>query len=133
MAVFRSCNLIAHKCREVISLSTPSDFIYIEDDLSDSIRAMPNPQKMFYNIDKCNSKLHEKHYDLVVRIRPDLGLENISRELDLWEIYEKSAKDFAIFVNNKYGRTYFFLRGCPACFLILKGVVISSHETNRFS
>ena len=25
------------------------------------------------------------------------------------------------------------LRGCPACFLILKGVVISSHETNRFS
>ena len=24
MAVFRSCNLIAHKCREVISLSTPS-------------------------------------------------------------------------------------------------------------
>ena len=25
------------------------------------------------------------------------------------------------------------LGGCPACFLILKGVVISSHETNRFS
>lgn len=25
MAVFRSCNLIAHKCREVISLSTPSE------------------------------------------------------------------------------------------------------------
>ena len=25
------------------------------------------------------------------------------------------------------------LRGCPACFLILKGMVISSHETNRFS
>lgn len=28
---------------------------------------------------------------------------------------------------------YEVLRGCPACFLILKGVVISSHETNRFS
>lgn len=27
----------------------------------------------------------------------------------------------------------YILRGCPACFLILKGVVISSHETNRFS
>ena len=27
----------------------------------------------------------------------------------------------------------FTFRGCPACFLILKGVVISSHETNRFS
>ena len=27
MAVFRSCNLIAHKCREVISLSTPSIFL----------------------------------------------------------------------------------------------------------
>ena len=25
------------------------------------------------------------------------------------------------------------IRGCPACFLILKGMVISSHETNRFS
>ena len=29
--------------------------------------------------------------------------------------------------------TVLMLRGCPACFLILKGVVISSHETNRFS
>lgn len=29
MAVFRSCNLIAHKCREVISLSTPSELLYI--------------------------------------------------------------------------------------------------------
>ena len=29
MAVFRSCNLIAHKCREVISLSTPSNFYVI--------------------------------------------------------------------------------------------------------
>ena len=28
---------------------------------------------------------------------------------------------------------FFTLRGCPACFLILKGMVISSHETNRFS
>lgn len=27
MAVFRSCNLIAHKCREVISLSTPSNSV----------------------------------------------------------------------------------------------------------
>ena len=30
-------------------------------------------------------------------------------------------------------RSFRKLRGCPACFLILKGVVISSHETNRFS
>ena len=29
MAVFRSCNLIAHKCREVISLSTPSLFLIV--------------------------------------------------------------------------------------------------------
>lgn len=35
----------------------------------------------------------------------------------------------------KSGAEYFDvdIRGCPACFLILKGVVISSHETNRFS
>ena len=31
------------------------------------------------------------------------------------------------------GKTALIIRGCPACFLILKGVVISSHETNRFS
>ena len=33
------------------------------------------------------------------------------------------------------GRPYHsdIIRGCPACFLILKDVVISSHETNRFS
>ena len=29
--------------------------------------------------------------------------------------------------------SFISFRGCPACFLILKGVVISSHETNRFS
>ena len=34
---------------------------------------------------------------------------------------------------NEDGEEYGKLRGCPACFLILKGVVISSHETNRFS
>ena len=33
MAVFRSCNLIAHKCREVISLSTPSYMERLPDDL----------------------------------------------------------------------------------------------------
>ena len=41
----------------------------------------------------------------------------------------KQLRDAGIisgFTKNK-------LRGCPACFLILKGVVISSHETNRFS
>lgn len=85
-----------------------SDFIYIEDDLSDSIRIMSNPQKMYYNIHKCNEKLCEKYYDLVIRIRPDLGVENISRPLDLRAIHEKSAADFAVFVNNEYGRTYFF-------------------------
>ena len=37
MAVFRSCNLIAHKCREVISLSTPSNFI-AEADAGEGLR-----------------------------------------------------------------------------------------------
>lgn len=33
-------------------------------------------------------------------------------------------------IRNSGGQGF---RGCPACFLILKGMVISSHETNRFS
>lgn len=39
------------------------------------------------------------------------------------------AADVIISENKRIKK----LRGCPACFLILKGVVISSHETNRFS
>ena len=35
--------------------------------------------------------------------------------------------------KEHYRSSVYYLRGCPACFLILKGVVISSHETNRFS
>ena len=35
--------------------------------------------------------------------------------------------------SNAIAITDIGLRGCPACFLILKDVVISSHETNRFS
>ena len=38
----------------------------------------------------------------------------------------------AISINNSTANIE-NVRGCPACFLILKGVVISSHETNRFS
>ena len=48
---------------------------------------------------------------------------------DLW--------DDLIYIENNIDDKHFFgqivIRGCPACFLILKGVVISSHETNRFS
>ena len=36
-------------------------------------------------------------------------------------------------LEDEINKAVFMLRGCPACFLILKGVVISSHETNRFS
>ncbi|WP_448338998.1 hypothetical protein AB9L11_01995 [Desulfovibrio piger] len=57
----------------------------------------------------------------------------------------KSANQFLAFIKSYLsperfvGKRELFeehrssLRGCPACFLILKGVVISSHETNRFS
>lgn len=43
-----------------------------------------------------------------------------------------SKQEVAFALGFKYNY-FLYLRGCPACFLILKGVVISSHETNRFS
>ncbi len=48
---------------------------------------------------------------------------------------EKLAEYAAGFLSNLAvaGMALAIFRGCPACFLILKGVVISSHETNRFS
>ena len=50
------------------------------------------------------------------------------------EIMRRNAQgiDGRHFYGAAVGEEYVF-RGCPACFLILKGVVISSHETNRFS
>ena len=51
---------------------------------------------------------------------------------DQWSIglAYKTQVTANVYGDAKYGG---ILRGCPACFLILKGVVISSHETNRFS
>ena len=46
-------------------------------------------------------------------------------------LIEYHQRTFPFQVAHEICHTDF--RGCPACFLILKGVVISSHETNRFS
>ena len=42
----------------------------------------------------------------------------------------RNLDEFDVLVGKDMREAF---RGCPACFLILKGVVISSHETNRFS
>ena len=47
-------------------------------------------------------------------------------------IFNKYSDQPIEFIMEQYEKAK-ILRGCPACFLILKGVVISSHETNRFS
>ena len=52
------------------------------------------------------------------------------RSLD--EIRRDLGSDDTIYINDLPDDSI-LIRGCPACFLILKGVVISSHETNRFS
>ena len=50
------------------------------------------------------------------------------------QIIKEFSIDYATAGSIETLRSYAILfRGCPACFLILKGVVISSHETNRFS
>lgn len=52
--------------------------------------------------------------------------------LEEWKKQGKGTKNqFISDAIVEYGMARF--GGCPACFLILKGVVISSHETNRFS
>ena len=45
----------------------------------------------------------------------------------------QQERDILTVISYTGARLSEVLRGCPACFLILKGVVISSHETNRFS
>ena len=84
-----------------------TEYIYIEDDTTDTIKAMSNAEKMYYNIQKCYGKLQGK-YDLVIRIRPDLELIHVGEKLNFQAIYEKSYNNFSIFVNNINGRTYFF-------------------------
>ena len=59
------------------------------------------------------------------------SIDRLTRSLqDLLTILEDMANRN---VTVKFYKENLIFRGCPACFLILKGVVISSHETNRFS
>ena len=69
-----------------------------------------------------------------------LQIKDTRRDIDLREAF--TQEDITLlfspqtFTESSVKHPSFYwapLRGCPACFLILKGVVISSHETNRFS
>ena len=67
-----------------------------------------------------NAIFNKKTQHEVIRIESSLFLDTAIR------VYKETGKRVLYRFDS-------LLRGCPACFLILKGVVISSHETNRFS
>ena len=59
---------------------------------------------------------------------------SVKKHMDTREFkQQQEALEKLIQESEETSRNSRQLRGCPACFLILKGVVISSHETNRFS
>ena len=60
---------------------------------------------------------------------------NLGAIYDSGQIVPKDHTNAALWFQKSavQGNASAQFRGCPACFLILKGVVISSHETNRFS
>ena len=63
-------------------------------------------------------------------------LEKVLHEIlscDGFHKLKAQALEYAVFMGLQRKEQRQALGGCPACFLILKGVVISSHETNRFS
>ena len=73
--------------------------------------------------------------------RLPVGVMRIVISADSWDENGKAtyhASDLQVsmlkeWMAGQFDMRGYAIRGCPACFLILKGMVISSHETNRFS
>ena len=71
-----------------------TDFVEIEDDASLPFSEFPNRDKMFYKIHACDQLVAKsgKHYDLVIRVRPDVvfSLDSDVNWLDIAEICNTS-------------------------------------------
>ena len=97
---------------EVIEfLSCSTTWIYQKICIEQVITAIP------FNIDWINTEYFENIID--GKTSPSLAMSYLN------EFCGIHYKDVQFLFDT--------IRGCPACFLILKGMVISSHETNRFS
>ena len=100
----------------------PRCVVAIDDDLDDRFVAMANQDKMYYKIRECFklAESSEKQYDLVIRIRPDLKI-NEGTSVDWHDVYEKCSRDNIvyseappllkenIFVGDQFGASTFEL------------------------
>jgi hypothetical protein len=79
-----------------------AEAVRLEDDRDSQFRGKSNCWKMHYMIDRAHRLASDsgKQFDLIVRIRPDR--EIASADVDWQEIYWRSQKSRAIFVDEGY-------------------------------
>lgn len=77
--------------------------VVIEHEAGPAFAGWPNPRKMYYKIHACHqlAAASGKHFDLEIRMRPDLCLEATGK-VDLLEIYQKSREELAVFNNRPF-------------------------------
>lgn len=109
--------------------------------LRESIKEILQCLCKYKGVEILEGHLMPDHVHMLVSIPPKISVANFMGYLkgkSSLMIFDKHANLKYKFGNRKFWAEGYYvstvgLRGCPACFLILKGVVISSHETNRFS
>ena len=107
----------------------------------ESIRDILKQLCRYKGVEILEGHLMDDHVHMLVSIPPKISVSQFMGYLkgkSALMIFDKHANLKYKFGNRKFWAEGYYvstvgLRGCPACFLILKGVVISSHETNRFS
>ncbi len=72
--------------------------VVVEDDSQDPFKGMPNPQKMYYKIKSASGLLDLKAYDLIVRIRPDLAIDDA--KIDWHQIQRESLEKGIYFADR---------------------------------
>ncbi|WP_019865618.1 tetratricopeptide repeat protein [Methylovulum miyakonense] len=93
-----------------------TEFVVVEDDKEGRFEKLTNQQKMRYKIDACNQLIKKtgKHYDLVIRLRPDLELhavtpidwrlfaENCNTRKEIFVDWSDGLGDFVEYSNGIY-------------------------------
>ncbi|MDD5274918.1 MAG: tetratricopeptide repeat protein [Methylovulum sp.] len=78
-----------------------TDSIVVEDDTQPPFSTFTNQKKMYYKIDACNqlAQATGKRYDLVIRLRPDMGLYALE-QTDWLQIAELCNSSKTLFIDS---------------------------------
>ena len=86
-----------------------SDFYHTNNiviDDEDLFKGKTNQYKMFYKMFQCNDSIKDKHFDIVIRIRPDLSIKNFT--FDFYKYLSDSKSKNIIYIPSGFTSAAFF-------------------------